>query len=296
MRTPSGSQGHRDARCAAASRSTWCSTTTPSCTCRRLCASSKAGIDAAGGDVSFVIELRLFKPKKKKTSVKPACFFSLSELDLSRKTTQLSLEVYAKPVDLRCLAAEQKGAVRARRRHRAYGVARAESRGGLVESAKKASLNSSPPKSRTPVGAFVSTLSTLARLHLEDGQSPCRLLVRTIGHRLGVGRPRGVRPRRRRLRKCPAPNCALTPQNRARSGPGTRRAPPKNGELLHRLPHRGSSTVSGSNSARTRTSLRSSFGAAHVIARRENARVPDAPRKAVARGARAPQDARATSA
>jgi ketosteroid isomerase-like protein len=62
----------------------------------------EAGIDAAGGDVSFVIELRHFKPKKKKTSVKGWCFFSLSELDLSRQTTQLSLEVYAKPTDLRC--------------------------------------------------------------------------------------------------------------------------------------------------------------------------------------------------
>jgi hypothetical protein len=62
----------------------------------------EAGIDAAGGDVSFVIELRHFKPKKKKTSVKGWCFFSLSELDLSRQTTQLSLEVYAKPADLRC--------------------------------------------------------------------------------------------------------------------------------------------------------------------------------------------------
>lgn len=56
----------------------------------------------SGGDVSFVIELRHFKPKKKKTSVKGWCFFSLSELDLSRATQKLSLEVYAKPADLRC--------------------------------------------------------------------------------------------------------------------------------------------------------------------------------------------------
>ena len=56
----------------------------------------------SGGDVSFVIELRHFKPKKKKTSVKGWCFFSLSELDLSRATQKLSLEVYAKPTDLRC--------------------------------------------------------------------------------------------------------------------------------------------------------------------------------------------------
>ena len=52
--------------------------------------------------VAFVIELRHFKPKKKKTSVKGWCFFSLSELDLSRQTQRLSLEVYAKPVDARC--------------------------------------------------------------------------------------------------------------------------------------------------------------------------------------------------
>ena len=79
-------------------RHTFVHVQTPVHELERVAASDGKG----GGDVAFVIELRHFKPKKKKTSVKGWCFFSLSELDLSRQTQRLSLEVYAKPVDARC--------------------------------------------------------------------------------------------------------------------------------------------------------------------------------------------------
>lgn len=41
------------------------------------------------------------KPKKKKISTKAWCFFTVSELDLSKESQELALEIYAKPTDLK---------------------------------------------------------------------------------------------------------------------------------------------------------------------------------------------------
>ena len=55
-----------------------------------------------GRDAVVVIEFKHYKPKKKKVSTKCWGFFSVGELDPSKESQQMALEVYAKPTDLRC--------------------------------------------------------------------------------------------------------------------------------------------------------------------------------------------------
>jgi len=51
-------------------------------------------------DVAIFLEFKHYKPKKKKTSTKAWCFFTLSELDPSLDQQRIAMEIYAKPTDL----------------------------------------------------------------------------------------------------------------------------------------------------------------------------------------------------
>ena len=51
-------------------------------------------------DVAIFLEFKHYKPKKKKTSTKAWCFFTLSELDPNLDQQRITMEIYAKPTDL----------------------------------------------------------------------------------------------------------------------------------------------------------------------------------------------------
>ena len=97
------------------------------------CVHAQTPLRELGRDAVVVIEFKHYKPKKKKVSTKCWGFFSVDELDPSKESQRLALEVYAKPTDLRCkkinlLSVKQ--LVSARRSHLADGVTVEEREGG----------------------------------------------------------------------------------------------------------------------------------------------------------------------